>query len=124
MAWLPYIERVFSFWTGHWLFLVWLAYIWPGRCVFSFGHLTISLFSFLIVARALFTFGLAGLHLARALSTFGLVALHLAWVLLICGYGIVYFWVGLPTFGHGLVYFWRGCLAFSLGLLYVSMGYR
>ena len=33
---------------------------------------------FLIVARVLFTFGLAGLHVATVLSTFGLAALHLA----------------------------------------------
>ena len=47
--------------------LAWLLDILLGSCLF--------------VARALFTFGLAGLHVARALSTFGLVALHLAWVL-------------------------------------------
>ena len=34
--------------------------------------------SCLFVARALFTFGLDGIHLDRVLSTFGLVALHLA----------------------------------------------
>ena len=41
-------------------------------------HLAQDLF---ILARALFTFGLPGLHLARSLSTFGLHVLHVAWVL-------------------------------------------
>ena len=35
--------------------------------------------SCLFVARALFTFGLAGLQLARVLSIFWMVVLHLAW---------------------------------------------
>ena len=51
------------------------------------------------MARALFTFGLAGVHLAKVLLTFGSVALHLAWVFSSCGYGLVYFWVGWSTFG-------------------------
>ncbi len=53
----------------------------------------------LIVARALFTFGLVGLHVAGVLSTLGLVALHVAWVFFNLGQGIVYFWLGWPTFG-------------------------
>ena len=41
-----------------------------------------------MLARVLFTVGLAGLHLARVLSTFGLVALHLAEVLSILARGL------------------------------------
>ena len=53
----------------------------------------------LIVAGAVFTFDLAGLHLARALCTFRLVALRLAWVFVNFGQGVVYFWLGWFTFG-------------------------
>ena len=53
----------------------------------------------LIVAGAMFTFGLADLHLARALSTFGLVALRLAWVFVNFGQGVVHFWLGWFTCG-------------------------
>ena len=58
--------------------------------------------SSLILARVLFTFGLASLHLARVLSTFGLVALDLALALFNAGYFgwcIVYVWLGWLTFG-------------------------
>ena len=65
--------------------LGWLPYIWFG--------------SSLMLARVLFTFGLAGVHVARVLSTFGLVALPLAWVFFNFGQGIVYFLLGWLTFG-------------------------
>ena len=65
--------------------LAWLPDTLLGYCLF--------------VARALFTFGLAGLHVARVLYTFGLVALYLAWVFFNVGQAVVYFWLGWLTFG-------------------------
>ena len=64
-----------------------------ARALFNFGLAGVHL------ARVLFTFGLVGLHVARALSNFGLVAMHLAWVFLIFRSCIVYFWLGWFTFG-------------------------
>ena len=72
--------------------LAWLPYIQPQ--------------SSLMLARVLFTFGLAGLHVSRVLSTFvlvalhlALVALHLAWAFFNCCPGIVYYWLGWLTCG-------------------------
>ena len=50
------------------------GHIWLGSCVLLAWLPYILHRPFLIVARALFTFGLAGLHLARALLTFAFVA--------------------------------------------------
>ena len=52
-----------------------------------------------MLARVLFTFDVAGLHLARVLSSCGLVALHLGWVLFNFGQGFVYYWLGWLSFG-------------------------
>ena len=85
--------------------LSWLAYIWPGSCLF--------------VAWLPYILG----HCLRlvwlpykALSNFGSVALHLACALFNSCWGSVYFWLGWLTFGEGFVYFSLGCLTFSLGL--------
>ena len=64
------LARIFSF--G-------LAVLHVAKARFTFrlvGY--IKFVSFLIWARALFTFGLVGLHLIRVLFNFGVVALHSA----------------------------------------------
>ena len=65
-----------------------------------------------MLARVLFTFGVAGLHLARVLSNCGLVALHLAWVffLLLPGYCLLL---------AGLAYIWLGSCLILAWLLYI-----
>jgi len=55
--------------------------MWLESCVFL-GLVTLHLsWAHLMLARVLFMFDAAGLHLARVLCNCGLVALHLSWVL-------------------------------------------
>ena len=56
------------------------------RVFFSVSLVAVHLACFcLLLARVLFTSGLAGLHLARVMFSVCLVALHLAWVLFTFG---------------------------------------
>ena len=50
--------------------------------------------------------------MARVLFIFGLATLHLSWVFFNCGQGIVYVWLGWFTFSKSLLYLWFGCCAF------------
>ena len=72
-----------------------------GRILSACGlvDLHVAWVYFLIVARALFNFGLVGLHVARVWFYFGLVALAVAQVFLNFDAGIVYVCLGWLTFG-------------------------
>ena len=86
-------------WLVYCLCLAWLRDTEPGFC--------------LRLVMALFTFGLAGLHVVRVLSTFGLVALHIAWVffltwarlLFTCGLAGLHLARVLSTFGLVALHF-------------------
>jgi len=65
------------------------------------------------LARALFTVGLAGLHLASVMCNFCLVALHLAWVLFTFG-------EALFSFGLAGAHLVRVLLVFGSVALHVA----